>query len=74
MYSLMEVDLCKASTGLDDPGCKKQYQKSIPNGGQSPVDPSDDTPDRPALKGFRALGKERPDFCQLLIPGVQCRV
>ena len=38
------------------------------------VDPGDDTPDRPALKGFRALGKERPDFCQLLIPGVQCRV
>ena len=74
MCSLMEVDLCKAATGLYDPGCKKQYQKSISNGSQRPVDPGDDTPDRPALKGFRALGKERPDFCQLLIPGVQCRV
>jgi hypothetical protein len=50
------------------PAEKKQYQKSIPNGSQSPVDPGDDTPDRPALKGFRALGKERPDFCQFLIP------
>ena len=72
MFRLFHV--CKAATGLYDPGCKKQYQKSISNGSQRPVDPGDDAPDRPALKGFRALGKERPDFCQLLIPGVQCRV
>ena len=48
MFRLFHV--CKAATGLYDPGCKKQYQKSISNGSQRPVDPGDDTPDRPALK------------------------
>ena len=64
----------KARTGFDNAHREKQNQQAVPNGFQGPVDVQHDLPDPAAFKGCGILGKQRPDFRQLVVPCFQRRI
>ena len=70
----MEVRLGKRAAGFNDTNRKKQYQQTIPNGFQRPVDAQHHLPDPAALEGGGILGEQGPDFGQLVVPCIQRRI
>ena len=74
MCSLMEVRLGKRAAGFNDTNRKKQYQQTIPNGFQRPVNIQHNLPDPAALESGGVLGEQCPDFSQFVIPCSQGRI
>ena len=68
------LQIGKARTGFDNADREKQNQQAVPNGFQGPVDVQHDLPDPAAFEGCGILGKQRPDFSQLVVPCFQRRI
>src|SRR5699024_6814130 len=64
----------KATAGFNHTGSKKEHQQTVTNSLESSVDVLNYCPHLAAFEVLWAGADERPEFCELIVPGSKGRI